>query len=38
MVIIVPEGDSLDPTRIPEYYDSTYNYLKEIGLEELKLK
>jgi hypothetical protein len=33
MVIVVPEGDAEDHTRKAEYYDSTYNYLKEIGLE-----
>ena len=32
MVIVVPEGDSLDPTRKPEFYDPTFEYLKEIGL------
>jgi hypothetical protein len=31
MVIVVPAGDTEDPTRRPEYYNSTYNYLKEIG-------
>ncbi|MCD4725591.1 MAG: DUF2075 domain-containing protein [Bacteroidales bacterium] len=35
MVIVVPKGDSSDPTRDPEYYNSTYNYLKKIGLKEL---
>ena len=35
MVICVPEGDPSDPTRQPEIYDCTYNYLKSIGLEEL---
>lgn len=30
MVIYIPEGDSLDETRKPEYYDKTYNYLKSI--------
>jgi len=33
MVIFVPEGDSNDQTRKPEYYDSTFNYLKGIGFE-----
>ncbi|MFN8256584.1 MAG: DUF2075 domain-containing protein [Bacteroidales bacterium] len=33
MVILVPEGDSEDPTRNPDYYDSTFNYLKEIGFK-----
>lgn len=32
MVIFVPPGDPLDPTRTPEFYDSTFNYLKKIGL------
>ena len=35
MVIVVPEGDVEDPTRLPEYYDSTYQYLKELGIVEL---
>jgi hypothetical protein len=33
MVIVVPEGDPLDPTRKPEFYDPTYRYLKAIGLK-----
>jgi hypothetical protein len=35
MVIVVPEGDSEDHTRNPKFYNSTYNYLKQIGLKEL---
>jgi adenylate kinase family enzyme len=35
MVIVVPEGDIEDHTRKSEFYDCTYNYLKEIGLEKL---
>jgi len=35
MVIIVPSGDVEDPTRFPEFYDETFEYLKSIGLEEL---
>lgn len=35
MVIVVPEGDEKDHTRPPKFYDSTYNYLKEIGFEEI---
>ena len=31
MVIVVPSGDSEDPTRKPEYYDPTFEYLHEIG-------
>lgn len=35
MVIVVPGGDNDDPTRKPEFYNSTYDYLRGIGLEEL---
>lgn len=30
MAIYVPEGDESDATRIPKYYDKTYDYLKSI--------
>ncbi|MCG4583490.1 DUF2075 domain-containing protein, partial [Anaerosalibacter bizertensis] len=36
MVIYVPEGNREDHTRDPEYYDGTYNYLRSIGMEELR--
>ncbi len=36
MVIVVPRGDEKDPTRNPEYYNETYSYLREIGLQEIK--
>ena len=32
MVLVVPEGNPEDPTRNSAYYDSTYEYLKEIGI------
>ena len=32
MVLVVPEGNPEDPTRNPTYYDSTYEYLKKIGI------
>jgi hypothetical protein len=32
MVIVVPEGDNEDATRKKEYYDGTFEYLKEIGI------
>ena len=43
MVICVPYGNSNkdangfweDSTRLPEFYDGTYNYLKSLGIEEL---
>lgn len=31
MVIVVPSGDSDDHTRKPEFYDSTFEYLRQIG-------
>ncbi len=34
MVICVPEGNPADATRLPAFYDGTYNYLKQIGVEE----
>jgi hypothetical protein len=33
MVIFVPQGDKSDPTRYPEFYDMTYEYLAEIGIQ-----
>ena len=43
IVICVPYGNSNktsegfpeDPTRLPEFYDGTYEYLKSLGLEEI---
>jgi hypothetical protein len=35
MVIVVPSGDSEDKTRKPEFYDKTYEYLKNIGFTEI---
>ena len=43
MVICVPEGNEYktrsgfweDSTRLPEYYEGTYKYLKSLGLEEI---
>jgi hypothetical protein len=32
MVIFVPPGESSDPTRLPEFYDSTFRYLTELGV------
>jgi hypothetical protein len=32
MAIFVPPGDSRDHTRLPEFYDGTFRYLREIGL------
>ena len=35
MVIVVPQGSHDDHTRKPEFYDQTFNYLKDLGLKEL---
>lgn len=33
MVVVVPEGDSRDATRNPDYYDDTFQYLKRVGFQ-----
>lgn len=35
-VIFIPTGDKADITAKPEYYDGIYQYLKGIGIKELK--
>lgn len=34
MVIFVPQGDPADHTRAPAYYDSTFQYLRNVGIPE----
>ena len=36
MVICVPKGTKTDPTRLPQFYDGTYEYLKQIGFQEIE--
>jgi Schlafen group 3, DNA/RNA helicase domain len=36
MIVFVPPGDSADPTRSPGFYDSTSNYLKDLGISEIR--
>jgi hypothetical protein len=36
MVVVVPKGEEQDPTRAPEYYDPTFDFLRRIGLPVLK--
>lgn len=36
MIIYIPYGDKEDITSLPLFYDYTYNYLKNIGIPELK--
>jgi hypothetical protein len=32
MAIFVPQGDRRDGTRLPKFYDGTFEYLRELGL------
>lgn len=36
MIIYIPNGDENDITSLPRFYDHTYNYLKNIGIDELE--
>ena len=33
MVIVIPPGDPLDPTRNPDFYNPIFDYLRSIGFE-----
>lgn len=35
LVIWIPEGDEIDPTRLPEFYDPIFEYLLSCGLTEI---
>lgn len=35
MVIFIPPGDSNDPTRSPEFYNHTFQYLRNLGIPEV---
>jgi hypothetical protein len=35
MIIFVPPGEIQDPTRAPRFYDSTFNYLVDLGIPEI---
>ena len=35
IIIFIPYGSNDDNTRLPEFYDTTFKYLKEIGIEEI---
>jgi len=37
MVLCIPEGNPDDATRLPKFYDATYEYLKQIGIPVLDL-
>lgn len=36
MVICVPEGDQNDQTRLPEFYDPIFSYLRSCGIPEIQ--
>lgn len=36
MIVFVPPGDEGDPTRSPAFYNSTFGYLHELGIPEIK--
>jgi len=36
MVLFVPPGDSADPTRLPKFYDPTFEYLCQLGIPVLE--
>jgi len=35
MIIFIPEGSKEDTTRLSKYYDGTFEYLKNIGIEKI---
>jgi hypothetical protein len=35
MVIVVPAGESSDPTRDPVFYDPIFKYLVSLGIHEI---
>jgi hypothetical protein len=35
MVVFVPRGSANDPTRSPKFYDSTFNYLRDLSIPEI---
>lgn len=35
LIIYIPEGDEEDPSRLTEYYEGTYQYLKHVGIKEI---
>jgi hypothetical protein len=35
MVVFIPRGDTTDPTRLPSFFDPTFNYLRDLGIPEI---
>lgn len=36
LIIVVPQGNPEDHTRLPEFYNPIYNYLLEVGIQEIR--
>ncbi len=36
MVVFVPPGDTRDPSRLPSFYDPTFDYLRGLGIPEIQ--
>lgn len=36
MVLVIPEGSDIDPTRSAQFYDPTFQYLRSLGVMELE--
>ena len=36
LIIYIPRGDASDYTRLPSRYDGTFDYLKSLGIPEVK--
>ena len=35
MILLVPRGDPKDETRLPRFYDATYDYLRSLGIKDI---
>lgn len=35
MILLVPRGDPKDETRLPRFYDATYDYLHSLGIKDI---
>lgn len=35
IIVFVPEGETTDYTRLPEFYDPIFNYLRDCGMQEI---
>ena len=36
MVVFVPPGETNDPIRSPAFFDATFNYLRDLGISEIR--